>query len=49
MGQVPAVRQLAGGRPLLLPLLTVPVWARWAAALPAALLALLFYLDHLIT
>jgi hypothetical protein len=27
----------------------VPHWARWAAALPAVLLTMLFYLDHLIT
>lgn len=47
--QVPEVRQLAGGRRLFLPLGVVPVWARWAAAFPAVLLTLLFYLDHLIS
>jgi len=46
---VPAGLQLAGGRDLLLPLLSVPVWARWCAALPGLLLAVLFYLDHLIS
>ena len=47
--QVPAVRQLAGGRQLFLPLGVVPIWARWGAALPAVLLTVLFYLDHLIS
>jgi hypothetical protein len=47
--KVPAEVGLAGGRSLLLPLGAVPHWARWAAALPAVLLTMLFYLDHLIT
>ena len=46
--RVPAVRELSGGRALALPLALAPVWARWAAALPAVLLTMLFYLDHLI-
>jgi len=47
--QVPSVRQLANGRDLLVPIMSVPLWTRWAAALPAVLLTLLFYLDHLIS
>lgn len=38
--------QLAGGRPWLIPLWELPTWARAAAAVPAALLTVLFFLDH---
>ena len=47
--KVPAEVGLAGGRALFLQLGSVPLWARWPAALPAVLLTMLFYLDHLIT
>ena len=38
--------QLAGGRPWLIPLWDLPMWARGAAVVPAALLTILFFLDH---
>ena len=38
--------QLAGGRPWLIPLWELPTWARAAAVVPAALLTVLFFLDH---
>jgi len=37
------------GRPWLIPLLSLPVWARWAAILPALLAATLLFLDQNIT
>jgi len=37
------------GRPWLINLLDLPVWARWAASLPALLAAILLYLDQNIT
>jgi hypothetical protein len=38
--------QLANGRPWLIPLWELPMWARGAAIVPAALLTILFFLDH---
>ena len=37
------------GRPWLIPLMDLPVWARWGACLPAAFLAVLLFLDQNIT
>jgi len=37
------------GRPWLIPMLDLPVWARWGACLPAAFLAVLLFLDQNIT
>ena len=37
------------GRPWLVPLLDLPVWARWAASLPALLATVLLFLDQNIT
>lgn len=37
------------GRPWLVPMLDLPVWARWSACLPAAFLAVLLFLDQNIT
>lgn len=38
--------ELAGKRPWLIPLWDLPMWARGAALVPAALLTVLFFLDH---
>ncbi len=38
--------QLANGRPWLIPFWELPMWARGAALVPAALLTILFFLDH---
>lgn len=38
--------QLANKRPWLIPLWDLPLWARGAALIPAALLTVLFFLDH---
>lgn len=43
---VPSRMSLSGGRSLFLNLLEVPLHLRWASALPAVLLTLLFYLDQ---
>ena len=37
------------GRPWLIPMMDLPVWARWAACLPAAFLTVLLFLDQNIT
>mmetsp|Transcript_15226 Transcript_15226/g.28906 ORF Transcript_15226/g.28906 Transcript_15226/m.28906 type:complete len:595 (+) Transcript_15226:32-1816(+) len=37
------------GRPWLIPMTDLPVWARWGACLPAAFLAVLLFLDQNIT
>ncbi len=37
------------GRPWLIPLMDLPVWARWSAILPALLATLLLFLDQNIT
>lgn len=37
------------GRPWLIPLMDLPVWARWSACLPAAFLTVLLFLDQNIT
>jgi len=37
------------GRPWVVPLLDLPVWARWGAALPAVLASVLLFLDQNIT
>jgi len=44
--RVPAAFALAGGRSLFVDLFALPVWARFAAALPAVLLTCLFFLDQ---
>jgi hypothetical protein len=38
--------ELANGRPWLIPFWELPLWARGAALVPAALLTVLFFLDH---
>lgn len=37
------------GRPWLVPLLQLPVWARWAAAVPAVMATVLLFFDQTIT
>jgi hypothetical protein len=46
---LPATFATTSGRPWLIPLLALPVWARWAAALPAVLATVLLFLDQNIT
>jgi hypothetical protein len=46
---MPAKFATTSGRPWLVPLLDLPVWARWGAALPAIMLFVLLYLDQNIT
>ena len=47
--QVPSTLQLAGGRPWLVPMLSVPLSIRLFAIFPAVLLTVLFFLDQNIT
>lgn len=46
---MPAVFGTTTGRPWLVPLLNLPVWARWAALLPAIMATVLLFLDQNIT
>jgi len=46
---VPATFVTTSGRPWLIPLGDLPTWARWGAALPALLGAVLLFLDQNIT
>jgi HCO3- transporter family len=46
---MPAVFGTTTGRPWLVPLLDLPVWARWAAILPALMATVLLFLDQNIT
>jgi hypothetical protein len=46
---MPAVFGTTSGRPWLVPLLDLPVWARWAAILPALMATVLLFLDQNIT
>jgi len=46
---IPAKFQTTSGRPWLVPLLDLPVWARWAAFLPAIMATVLLFLDQNIT
>jgi len=46
---IPAQFQTTSGRPWLVPLLDLPVWARWAAILPALMATVLLFLDQNIT
>ena len=45
----PSKLATTSGRPWLVPLLDLPVWARWASAAPALLAAVLLFLDQNIT
>jgi HCO3- transporter family len=46
---VPATFATTSGRPWLVPLLDLPVWARWGALLPAVMAVVLLFLDQNIT
>lgn len=46
---IPAKFQTTSGRPWLVPLMDLPVWARWASFLPALMATVLLYLDQNIT
>jgi hypothetical protein len=46
---IPAVFGTTSGRPWLVPLFDLPVWARWAAFLPALMATVLLFLDQNIT
>ena len=46
---IPATFATTSGRPWLVPLLDLPVWARWGAALPALMAVVLLFLDQNIT
>jgi hypothetical protein len=46
---MPAVFGTTTGRPWLVPLLDLPVWARWASLLPALMATVLLFLDQNIT
>jgi len=46
---IPATFGTTTGRPWLVPLLDLPVWARWAAVLPALMATVLLFLDQNIT
>jgi len=46
---MPATFSTTSGRPWLVPLLDLPVWARWASILPALMATVLLYLDQNIT
>ena len=46
---IPSVFGTTSGRPWLVPLLDLPVWARWAACLPALMATVLLFLDQNIT
>jgi hypothetical protein len=46
---VPLVLEPTSGRPWLVELAALPVWARWAAAVPAAMVSVLLFFDQTIT
>jgi hypothetical protein len=46
---IPNVFGTTSGRPWLIPILDLPVWARWAAILPAIMATVLLFLDQNIT
>ena len=46
---IPEVFGTTSGRPWLIPLLDLPVWARWASILPALMATVLLFLDQNIT
>jgi len=46
---IPVTFQSTSGRPWLVPLLDLPVWARWAAFFPALMAVVLLFLDQNIT
>jgi hypothetical protein len=46
---IPEVFATTSGRPWLIPLLDLPVWARWAAVIPAVMASVLLFLDQNIT
>lgn len=46
---IPDVFGTTSGRPWLIPLLDLPVWARWGALLPAIMATVLLFLDQDIT
>ncbi len=46
---IPTQFQPTSGRPWLVPLMDLPVWARWGAVLPALMATVLLYLDQNIT
>lgn len=46
---MPAVFGTTSGRPWLVPLMDLPVWARWASLLPAVMATVLLFLDQNIT
>ena len=46
---IPAKFGTTSGRPWLVPLLDLPVWARWASILPALMGTVLLFLDQNIT
>jgi len=46
---IPAVFGTTTGRPWLVPLMDLPVWARWASFLPALMATVLLFLDQNIT
>jgi hypothetical protein len=46
---IPAVFGTTTGRPWLVPIFDLPVWARWAAILPALMASVLLFLDQNIT
>jgi hypothetical protein len=46
---IPAVFGTTSGRPWLVPIFDLPVWARWGALLPALMAVVLLFLDQNIT
>lgn len=46
---IPQTFATTSGRPWLVPLLDLPVWARWAAVVPALMATVLLFLDQNIT
>lgn len=46
---IPATFATTSGRPWLVPLLDLPVWARWGALVPALMATVLLFLDQNIT
>lgn len=46
---VPAALTTTVGRPWLVPFMTLPVWARWAAFFPALMSTVLLFMDQNIT
>ncbi len=47
--KIPATFATTTGRPWLVPLLDLPVWARWASFIPAIMATVLLFLDQNIT